>query len=97
MIDTESEPGAWEREMGLRPKVVTVRYDLSPAEIEGKLRDGLKGLGWLPPEDNARLQAALTKMLAEIDSAQTQGCCLNYETIEDARAALAGKDREYVP
>jgi len=32
---------------------VTMQYDLSPAEVEGAIRDKLIELGWTPPESSA--------------------------------------------
>ncbi|KWR88789.1 hypothetical protein [Cupriavidus sp. IDO] len=55
--DTWQKACAWQRRaMAQQPQDeaadtsrVTVAYDLSPANVEGKVRDGLIAMGWTPP------------------------------------------------
>ena len=39
---------------------VTVRYDLSPAQVEGKVREQLVKMGWTPPRDPADPKLRMT-------------------------------------
>lgn len=70
MIDLNEKLNEVERDLrNLRAgETCTVEYDLSPAMVEGALRNKLIKLGWNPPKDTARSRAT-----SGVDSAKLIG------------------------
>lgn len=50
-----------------------VRFDLSPAQKEGVIREHLIQLGWTPPEASAALQAEIEALRAEVERSRPEG------------------------
>lgn len=52
--------------------IVAVQYDLSPAEVDSKIRDKLREMGWLSPEEAQLLKLQCEAMENELAEAGRQ-------------------------